>query len=76
MTETITVEVQLAPHEDPVAYRSPLVLEEGDRVVVPVNDTLAVGYVVGIGSRLDPAEEIVRVLGPLESTDDDPDEWD
>ena len=71
----ITIEVQLGPHEDPVAFRSPLIVEEGERVVVPVNDTLAVGYVVGIGSRNEPTEEIIRVLGPLESTDADPDEW-
>lgn len=71
----ITIEVQLGPHEIPVAYSSPLIVEHGDRVVVPDGGTLAVGYVVGVGSRAEPVDEIVRVLGPLENPDGDPDEW-
>lgn len=63
----ITIEVQLEPHGDPVPFLSPMIVEYGDRVVVPANDTLAVGYVVGVGSsRGEATEEIIRVLGPLE----------
>lgn len=63
----ITIEVQLAPHGDPVAYRSPLIVEYGDRVEVPTGDTISVGYVVGVGSAAEPVGEIIRVLGPLEN---------
>jgi hypothetical protein len=72
----ISIEVQFEHRGDLYTYSAPEIVDHGDRVIVPRDGSLAVGVVVAIGSPHTATEEIIRVIRPDETVEEDSDAGD